>query len=87
RSYGLTICAERSAVVSAVSNRKTEFLALALSCPDSEYPVPPCGACRQVLSEFVHPEFPIYFAGKDGDFTRTTMKDLLPLDSLHELRQ
>ena len=59
RSYGLTICAERSAIVSALAQGKKSFSALAISCPDASYPVSPCGACRQVISEFVGPDFPI----------------------------
>jgi cytidine deaminase len=50
RSFGLTICAERSAVVSGVSSGAKRFIALAISTPDSEIPVGPCGACRQVIS-------------------------------------
>ena len=51
RSYGLTNCAERSAIFSAVSAGKREFRAIAVSTPDSEQAVAPCGACRQVLRE------------------------------------
>ncbi len=87
RSYGLTICAERSAVCAAVSKGKRTFKAIVIYCPDADYPVPPCGACRQFLSEFASEDFPIYFAGKNGKFTETTMGALLPLDSLHELRR
>lgn len=86
RSYGLTNCAERSAVFTAISLGKTRFSALAIHCPDADYHVPPCGACRQVLSEFVAPDFPIYFSGKDGDFIKKTMGELLPADSLRELK-
>jgi cytidine deaminase len=85
RSFGLTICAERSAVVSAVSQGKRTFAALAISCPDADYAVGPCGACRQVISEFVGADFPVYFAGKDGVFVKRSMGQLLPDDSLHEL--
>ena len=87
RSYGLTNCAERSALFAAISKGKTRFVALALFCPDAEEPVPPCGACRQVLSEFVPPDFPIFFAAKDRRYREVKMKDLLPFDSLHELKE
>ena len=53
RSFGLTNCAERSAVFTAVSKGKKDFKAVAIYCRDADYPVPPCGACRQVLSEFL----------------------------------
>jgi cytidine deaminase len=86
RSYGLTNCAERTAVFSAVSKGKKDFKALALFCPDAEAPVPPCGACRQVLSEFVSEDFPVLFAARDGVFQEVKMKDILPLDSLHGLK-
>ncbi|PKL25632.1 MAG: cytidine deaminase [Spirochaetae bacterium HGW-Spirochaetae-3] len=85
RSYGLAICAERSAMVSAIAQGKKEFRALAISCPDAAYPVSPCGACRQFISEFVGAEFPIRFGGSGGGFVDTTMGELLPHDALHEL--
>jgi cytidine deaminase len=85
RSFGLTNCAERGAIFSAVAAGKRDFLALALCCIDADYPVPPCGACRQVISEFAGKEFPVYFTGKTGGPARTTLGELYPLDSLHEL--
>jgi cytidine deaminase len=87
RSYGLTICAERTAIFTAVSRGKREFQAIAVSCPAAEYPVPPCGACRQVLSEFCAPEMPVIFAGKDGKPVTMKLGDLFPVDSLHELKK
>jgi cytidine deaminase len=85
RSFGLTICAERSAVVSALAQGKSRFLAIAISCPDARYPVSPCGACRQFLSEFVSPDFPVRFGGAEGGVVDTTMGALMPFDALHEL--
>ena len=85
RSYGLTICAERSAVFSAVSKGRRRFTALAIATPDSDYPVGPCGACRQVLSEFMDEDAPVYFGGKDGRRISATIGGLLPFDSLHDL--
>jgi len=85
RSYGLTVCAERTAVFSAVARGLRSFLAIAVSCPAASYAVSPCGACRQVLSEFCEPQMPVYYAGKDGKMVETTIAGLLPQDSLHDL--
>lgn len=75
-SYGLTNCAERTALFSAVAAGKTEFAALAIAA--SGEPVPyPCGACRQVLAEFCDPDFPIYIKSSGGHET-TTLGELLP---------
>jgi cytidine deaminase len=84
RSYGLTICAERTAVVKAVSGGERRFTALAIATPDSGPPVGPCGACRQVLSEFMDGEAPVRFGGLDG-IVDTTIGELYPYDSLHDL--
>ncbi|MCL2174793.1 MAG: cytidine deaminase [Treponema sp.] len=85
RSFGLTVCAERNAVGTAVALGQKRFLALAVSTPDSEEPVGPCGACRQVLSEFMPPDASVRFAGK-GSIVNTTIGTLYPMDSLHELK-
>lgn len=87
RSYGLSVCAERNAVLSAVTMGKLKFTALAISTPDSVEPVGPCGACRQVLGEFMKPDTPIRFAGSGQNQVNTTIGELLPWDSLHELRK
>jgi cytidine deaminase len=69
-SYGLTICAERSAVFAAVGTGAARpFVALAVSCIDgSEGGCSPCGACRQVIAEHLRPDAPIYVDGL-GQFT------------------
>ncbi len=85
RSYGLTNCAERTALFAAVSSGRREFLALAVFTADSEEPVPPCGACRQALSEFLPPATPVVYAGRGGSAERT-MGELYPYDSLHHLK-
>ena len=86
RSFGLTICAERNAVLQGVAKGRQKFIALAISTPDSEAPVGPCGACRQVLSEFMGPQAPVCFGGSSGEQINTTMGALLPYDSLHDLK-
>jgi cytidine deaminase len=86
RSFGLANCAERSALFAAVSAGKRSFAAIAVACPASAVPVSPCGACRQALSELCPPDMPVYFAGKDDAFVQTTIGELLPKDSLHDLK-
>ena len=85
RSFGLTICAERSALVQGVSKGSRSFVALAIATPDSKEPVGPCGACRQVLSEFMSPEAPVHFGGSGQERVDTTIGILYPYDSLHDL--
>ena len=85
RSFGLTICAERNAVTKAISSGHRSFKALAVSTPDSDVPVGPCGACRQVLSEFMAPSSPVLFGGSTGEKVETTIGILYPFDSLHDL--
>jgi cytidine deaminase len=87
RSYGLTICAERAALFTAVAGGKRDFRALFIVCPDAEYAVPPCGACRQVISEFADKELPVYYCGKDLKPSRNLMGELYPFDSLRELKK
>lgn len=87
RSYGLTICAERSAIVKAVSMGKQKFTALAVYCGKADYPVSPCGACRQVISEFAQIGMPIYFSGNDiSNRIETTIEELFPFDALSEMK-
>ncbi len=76
-SYGLTICAERTAVFAAVLAGARGIAAAAVSGPDGAT-APPCGACRQVLAEFGAPGVPLTYARADGTWTDTTLGDLLP---------
>jgi cytidine deaminase len=85
RSFGLSICAERGAVMKAVSDGGRRFTALAISTPDSPTPVGPCGACRQVLSEFMPPSARVYFGGSTTERVDATIATLYPYDSLHDL--
>ncbi len=75
-SYGLTICAERVAVGSAVAAGERDFVAMAVVAP-SPGPISPCGACRQILVEF-NPGMRLILANLDGEVLETTAGDLLP---------
>jgi cytidine deaminase len=74
-SYGLTICAERAAVCAAVSAGARRFRR-AVVVTDTDPPAAPCGACRQVLSEF-GPELRVEAIGPKGSVA-WTMAELLP---------
>jgi cytidine deaminase len=86
RSFGLTVCAERNAVFKAVGSGLRCFTAVAISTPDSEIPVGPCGACRQVLSEFMDPSSPVIFGGSGKERTEAALGVLYPFDSLRDLK-
>ncbi|MBQ6780087.1 MAG: cytidine deaminase [Treponema sp.] len=85
RSYGLTNCAERTAAFKAVSEGKRSFKAVAIAAPKAEYPVGPCGACRQVLTEFAAADVPVIFGSSEENVVVHTLGELYPFDSLHEL--
>ena len=77
-SYGLTICAERSALVRAVSQFGPEIRIEAVAVANlNAAPSPPCGACRQVLSEFALPEAPVRFSAA-GEPLTMSFSELLP---------
>lgn len=78
-SYGLSICAERSAVFRAIAEGRRAFTAIAI-CADDPRPTFPCGACRQVLLEFA-PGLTVLLAGARGlagEVVTTTLAELLP---------
>lgn len=74
-SYGLTICAERAAVVAAVG-AGARRIRRAVVVSDSDPPAAPCGACRQVLSEF-GPDMTVEAVGPERT-TRWSLRELLP---------
>ena len=75
-SYGLTICAERSAVFAAVAAGQRQFVMLAIASAGG---VTPCGACRQVLAEFA-PELPVLLVDveRPSEIVEANLRDLLP---------
>ena len=78
-SYGLTICAERGAVCSAVAAGSRRFVAVAVWTRNLP-PSSPCGACRQVLAEFTAPDCPVLLAGgvEALEVVETDLAALLP---------
>jgi cytidine deaminase len=74
-SYGLTICAERTAIFNAICQKEKDFQAIAISLKGSGSP---CGACRQVLNEF-NPDILVIMADENGEHAKECfLKDLLP---------
>jgi cytidine deaminase len=78
-SYGLAVCAERSAVFAAVASGSRSFRALAVVAGGIHLPYP-CGACRQVLAEFCGDDLRIYVAlrGRLTGSVSVRLGDLLP---------
>jgi len=76
-TYGLTVCAERVAVLKAVSEGVREFRRIAVVA-DTEDPTPPCGPCRQILWEFCG-DIDVILANLTRETGRYRLKDLLPL--------
>lgn len=76
-SYGLSICAERNAIAHAVNAGSRHFQAIAIA---ADHAVPPCGACRQVLAEFMAPDALVFAIGRDEQASVTTWRvgELLP---------
>ena len=85
RSFGATNCAERTALFSAIEKGYKTFKAIAVATPDADYPVAPCGICRQVLTEFAPGNTPVIFGNTYENRVETTLDELYTYDSLHEL--
>jgi len=75
-SFGLTVCAERVAIYKAISEGSTKFEAIAV-IGDTNKPCSPCGACRQVISEFGE-DIPLIMANLKEDVKIIQIKELLP---------
>ncbi|GAB2025789.1 cytidine deaminase [Lactovum odontotermitis] len=76
-SYGLANCAERTALFKAVSEGNQEFSAIYIY-GETDEAISPCGACRQVLSEFCADDMPVYLLSKNLSVLETTVIELLP---------
>ncbi|HEX3436328.1 MAG TPA: cytidine deaminase [Pseudacidobacterium sp.] len=78
-SYGLTICAERTAIVRAIAESGAQRRIVAVMITNmNQAASPPCGACRQMLSEFVTKDAVVYFADGTGSFMAKPFVELLP---------
>ncbi|HEY1892097.1 MAG TPA: cytidine deaminase [Steroidobacteraceae bacterium] len=75
-SYGLSVCAERVAIFSAVAAGARRITAVAVAAAGADL-LSPCGACRQVLAEFAAPDVPVY-CDAPGEPHRWTVSELLP---------
>ncbi|MCR2820431.1 cytidine deaminase [Lederbergia panacisoli] len=86
-AYSVVNCAERTAIFKAVSEGDKDFVMLAVIA-DTERPVPPCGACRQVIAELCPKNMKVVLANKKGDIKELTVEELLPFafspEDLHE---
>ncbi|WP_186003871.1 cytidine deaminase [Parageobacillus genomosp. 1] len=86
-AYSMCNCAERTALFKAYSEGDTEFAALAVIA-DTPRPVPPCGACRQVISELCPSDMKVILANLNGDIMELTVNELLPqafsAEDMHE---
>jgi cytidine deaminase len=78
-SYGLTVCAERTAIFKAISEGVRKIKALAVACDTDAYGSAfPCGACRQVMAEFLDNEADIIISINKDEYKVYKLKELLP---------
>ena len=76
-SFGLTLCAERNAITTAVTEKMEKIKVLVVTGKTPE-PISPCGACRQVIREFSDNDTVIILANKDKKYKITSLEELLP---------
>ena len=76
-SYSLTNCGERTAIFKAVSEGQREFSEL-IVYGQTEKPISPCGACRQVMAEFFEQDLKVTLVAKDKSTVEMTVGELLP---------
>ncbi len=76
-SYSLTMCAERTAIFTALVEGEREFKTIAIAS-DSKNFISPCGACRQVLYEHCGEDLDVIMTNSAGDYKKVKIKDLLP---------
>ncbi|TFJ93844.1 cytidine deaminase [Lentibacillus salicampi] len=76
-AYPVSCCAERVAIFKAIADGVHDFSEMAVVA-DTERPVPPCGSCRQVMSEFFDSSMKIHLSNLHNDTKTVTMEELLP---------
>lgn len=76
-SYSLTICAERTALFTAILEGERKFKAIAVTGDTDDY-LPPCGACRQVLSDLCGGNLDVILVNKKGKSKKLKLRELLP---------
>lgn len=78
-SYGASICGERVAMLKAVSEGYTSFLAILTIGSDCDEPIPSCGLCRQLMQEFAcGPDMKVIACASNGKYEICDIKDYLP---------
>lgn len=78
-SYGATVCAERTALLSMVASGCRKFTAIAVATGD-DFDCAPCMLCRQVMTEFCDSlELPLYMVGPGGKVFEHTLREIAPL--------
>lgn len=86
-AYSMANCAERTAIFKAVSEGDRDFTTLVVVA-DTDRPVPPCGACRQVITELCPKDMKVVLTNLKGDMKEVTLEELLPgafsPEDLHE---
>lgn len=76
-SYGLTNCAERTAVFKAISEGEKEFSKIVLTSDADDF-ITPCGACRQVMMEICGPDLEVIMCNANNETKVVKLKELLP---------
>jgi len=77
-TYSLSVCAERVAVLKAVSEGSLQIARIAVVA-DTDRPTPPCGSCRQMMWEFGKPDTEVLLANLKGEVQKSTLAELYPL--------
>jgi cytidine deaminase len=76
-AYSVANCAERTALFKAFSEEDKQYKAMVIVA-DTKRPIPPCGACRQVISELCNKDMKVILTNIDGDIKEMTVEELLP---------